>query len=281
MEPWLILGILSYFSYAISTSIDKHLMNYGHKPLTTNMFKMFFDGVVLLIIGLIFFNLYLTPKLFFWSLLLGGIYAATGILYFRSLQLDDINKTMPYYKSSSLLLTFIGAIILFNEAVNLFNYIGIILILIGIYVVLLEKKFKLPRLNKAITLVLILAILSTAYSLLAKKLLFDIEPINLAIMMYFSSAIIMALYLSVSKKQKKSFNIKSSKIMVSAFFGAIGTFFLYTALSIGDASKIYAISGIQLVFIFIIALIFLKEKFYLYRLIGTITIILGTFLISI
>jgi len=164
--------------------------------------------------------------------------------------------------------------------VNMFNYTGIALILIGVYVVLSKDGFKLPKLDKVIFLISVMVILDVVYLLSVKKLLFEIEPINLAIMLYFSSTIILACYLLSSKKQKKLFDIKSSKIIVAAFFGAIGTFLLYFALSIGNASKVYPTVGLQSVFIFIIASVFLKEKFYWHRLIGTLVVFVGIFLIS-
>ncbi len=280
MEKWLLLGILSYLSYAISTSIDKHLMNKEYDPANTNTLKMFFDGLILLIIGFLFFNLNFTFELFSWSLILGGLYAISGILYFTSLKLEDVGIIIPYLQSSGILLIFISSTIIFNEIVNIFNYIGIALILIGVYAVLSENGFKIPKLNKAVFLVLTIVILHTIYALLTKNLLFKIEPINLAIMMYFSSAMFLAGYLALFKRQKKLHNINGSKIIVAAFFGAMGTFLLYSALAVGNASKVYPIAGIESVFVFILASIALKEKFYWHRVAGTIIVFLGIFLIS-
>lgn len=255
-------------------------MNRGYNPISTNTFKMFFDGVILLIIGFLFFNLNFTFELFLWSLLLGGIYALSGIIYFASLKLKDVKTVVPYLQSSTLLLIFVSSIILFNEIANIFNYIGLVLILIGIYAVLSRKGLKFPKLDKAILLISVIVILNVIYSLLVKNLLFNIQPINLAIMMYFSSTIILACYVLLSRKQRELFDIKSSKIIVAAFFGAMGTLLLYSALSIGYASKVYPIAGLQSVFVFIIASIFLRERFYWHRLAGIITVFLGILLIS-
>lgn len=65
MEFWLLLGILSYISYAICTSIDKYLMDTKHDPLITNTVKMFFDGLTVLVLGLLFFNLDFTSELLY------------------------------------------------------------------------------------------------------------------------------------------------------------------------------------------------------------------------
>lgn len=280
MKLWLVLGILSYLFYAISTSIDKHFMNKKYDIFSTNTFKMFFNAIILLIIGLIFFKLNFTSKLFFWSLILGGIYALSGIIYFASLKLKDVEIVVPYYQSYLLFFTFIFSVILLNESVNIYNYIGIILLLIGVYTILSENGFKIPKLDKAIFLILIMVVLNLVYNILAKKILYDIKPIDLAIMMYFSCTIFLVAYILLSKKQRSLFDVKSSRIIFASIFGAMGTLLLYFALSVGNASKVYPIAGLQPFFVFIIAYIFLKTRFYWHRLIGTVIVFFGIFLIS-
>lgn len=286
MKLWLLLGILSYLSYAISTSIDKHIMNKGYDVIKTNTFKAFFDGLILLIIGFVFFELKFTSNLILGSLILGVIFAFSGILYFTALRLRDVAVVMPYAQSSTILLVFISSLIIFNESANIFNFIGAILILFGAYAVLSESTLRFPKLDKVFCLISLMVILDLMYSLLAKKLLFDINPINLAIMMYFSATIILVIfqfiYHSSKRQHQKSLIVCGNlyKIIIAAFFGAMGTFLLYSALSVGDASKVYPIAGLQSVFVFIIAPIFLKERFYWHRLIGTITVFFGIFFIS-
>jgi uncharacterized membrane protein len=55
---------------------------------------------------------------------------------------------------------------------------------------------------------------------------------------------------------------------------------LFSAAALGNASKVYPLAGLQSAFIFIIALLFLKEKFYWHRLAGTVIVFLGIFLVS-
>ncbi|MCK4781425.1 DMT family transporter [Candidatus Parcubacteria bacterium] len=281
MELWILLGILSYLSYAISTSIDKCLMNHGWNPLVTNTVKMFFDGLILLIIGLIFFNLSFTSELLIYSLLLGFLYAFSGILYFKCLKYKDVGEVVPYLQSFTILLVFIGSIFLFSESVNSYNYIGILLIIIGVYLVLLKDGLKIPKIDKILFFIFLIVILNTGYILVVKSSLHNIEPINIAIMMYFSTTLVLLGFSIFHSKQKEIFKVKNLKIIPAAFFGALGTLFLYSALSIGNASKVYPLAGLESVFVFIIATIFLKEKFFLYRFIGTIIVFAGIYLICI
>ena len=285
MELWLALGILGFISSAISTSIDKYMMNHKYGAIKTNALKMFFDGIILFIIGILFFNITITSILITWSLILGILYATAGILYFESLELKDVEEVMPFSNASITMLIFIGSIILLSETANTFNYFGIIITIIGMYLVILKDGLKYPKIDKGFHLMIGMIILTVIYSLLVKIILSGIEPINLAITMYFSTTIFLVSYLVLVKKEKLKFTNKSKnhipKIALSSFFGASATLLIYYALSIGEASKVYPLAGLQSVFIFIIATIFLKEKFSYKRLIGTFLVFAGIYLIAI
>jgi uncharacterized membrane protein len=280
MEVWLILGLLGYVAFAISTSIDKYFMNEHHNAVTTDTFKMFFNGTILLIIGLIFFNLQFTWSLFFWSLLLGFLYAITGIIYFTVLQKQDVEVVIPYAQSATILFTFIGSLLIFKEIAIHLNFLGVLFILVGIYAVLSKDGFAAPKLDKVFFLIFGIVILHTIYWLLVKNLLFIVEPVSLAILMYFSTTLFLTGFVLFSKNQRKKFKLASGKIAVSSIFGSIGTLLLYSALAIGNASKVYPLAGAQVVFIFILATLFLKEKFQWHRLIGTVIVGIGIYFVA-
>ena len=66
-----------------------------------------------------------------------------------------------------------------------------------------------------------------------------------------------------------------------AVFGALGTLLFFLALSIGNASKVYPIAGVESMLIFIFAILFLKERFEWHRFLGTGIIVLGIAFVSI
>lgn len=260
------------------------MLNHEYKIISTNILKAFFSGLILLIGGLVFFNLRFTRDLLVWSLILGFIHALSSIGYYIVLKSKNAGETMPFFQSSSVLFIFLGSVIVFNEFVTIFNYIGIVLILIGVYLLLVESSMKHPKLDRVFLLILLLTILSVISSLMVKELLFNVEPMNLAITIYFSATVILVGCQVVLKKPSSGalsyFKPRISKIISASFFGAMGTFFLYLALSVGNASKVYPIAGLNSIFVFIIASIFLREKFYWHKLIGTVIVVGGIFLIS-
>lgn len=295
MAPWFLLGVLAYMAFAISTSIDKFMMNKKYDVVSTNMLKTFFDTLILLIVGLFFFKLTFSFSTLILAFIMGVVYAIAGILYFASLKLGDVSKVMPYLQAAQLLFIFLGSLLLFKEPSNALNYLGLILLLVGIYAVLSKKGFGVPKVDKLFFYVLIIVVLHIVYWLLTKQALFGSRPISLAVAMYFFGSLVLGTYQLLLRKETRNMRngtqIKAPKptiatstipnILIAAIFGSAGTLLLFTALSIGFASKVYPLAGLQSVFIAVIALIFLREKWYWSRIIGTLLVCVGIFLISI
>jgi uncharacterized membrane protein len=263
------------------------MMKRGYWIISTSILKNFFDGLILLVVGFVFFKISLNYSLILWAFVLGFVLAVIWIMYYRSLQLNNVGEFVPVLYSTEILLTFLGSVILFNESTNYVNYIGILLILAGIYLIKsIKLKVSLANIPKATTLpILLLAILQAIYALLAKWLLTDFKPLELAVYMYLSTAFILLVYSILHKKEKTTSisKIKQTipRVFVAAVFGATGTFLLYNALSIGEASEIYPMAGVESVFVFIIASVFLKEKFYLHKFFGVMMVVLGVYFISV
>lgn len=281
MESWIFIGITAYLCYAISTILDKYLMTTKRDPVVTSNFKMFLNGVILLIIGLIFFDIEFTPKLIFWSLVLGILYGTTNALQFVCIKYGKIREVIPFFQSFSILLIFILSISLLGEKVTAFNIIGIVLILIGIFMILTNEKFTIPKMNKLFLMMLSMSILTALYFIFAKMTVSTEKPISISIIMYLSSALILLIFNLYNKKHKQLFVVSNFKIIPTAIFGALGTLLLYIALITGDLSKINPLSGTVSIVVFIVGILFFKEKFYWHKLSGTIMAVIGIYFISI
>jgi len=138
-----------------------------------------------------------------------------------------------------------------------------------------------PEYNKGMLYGGMIVVTMTIYALLTKFLLSDIRPIDLSVMMYLSSGLLIGFYKLIFDKKHRLPQLKSAKIIISAAFGATGTFLMYTALASGLASKVYALAGWESVVIFILASIALKQKLLIHRLIGILLILPGIYLVSI
>jgi len=102
-------------------------------------------------------------------------------------------------------------------------------------------------------------------------------------------SIIMALFLiavSLSLKKFNGFNFHSLSgrdwvlIVFAGIFGALSWLFYFFALKNGPVTPVVAIDRLSMVFVFIMALIFLGEPFSFKALIGVVLMVGGAILIS-
>jgi len=102
-------------------------------------------------------------------------------------------------------------------------------------------------------------------------------------------SIIMALFLlvvSLSLQKFRDFNLHSLSnrdwllIVCAGIFGALSWLFYFFALKNGPATPVVAIDRLSLVFVFIMALLFLGESFSLKALVGVLLMVGGAILIS-
>jgi drug/metabolite transporter (DMT)-like permease len=259
-------------------------MNQRFQILSTNTLKAAFNGTILAIIGVLFFDLFSTTQVTYMMLIPGIIYAVSAVIYYSILKVKEISITMPLYQSLSILFVFISTVIIFQERVTWLNYLGIAGIGLGVYLVVSEQGLQLPRIDKASLLIFLLLPIDVISALVVKTLLFDIKPLPLAISMYLSAACLLFFLQVFSKKHHfpafTELVPKLPKILCASFFGAMGTFFLFSALILGNASKVYPLAGLTSIFIFLLATFFLKEHFLWHRLLGTILAFAGIYFIS-
>jgi len=103
-------------------------------------------------------------------------------------------------------------------------------------------------------------------------------------------SIIMALFLlavSFSLRKFNGFhlNVLSNRdwllIVLAGIFGALSWLFYFFALKTGPATPVVAIDRLSLVFVFVLALLFLGEAFSAKALVGVLLMVAGAILISI
>ena len=285
MQNWLLLGLIGYLFYAISTTIDKYILKHKFGFVRMEAFKMFFDGMVLLIIGIIFFDLSLNKELLYWTIPLGAVNAGAGLFYYKALQQRDSEEITPAHRSGSILLVFLASILFLSETIHPANYLGLILLLAGIYVIRSKDGFHFPPIDKVFVLVMLVVFFDVIYALTAKQALATIQPINLAILMYFMTALTVIIYDTLNKKHRLNHfyhfrkNIKLTSF--SALFAATGTLLIYTALTYGNASQVFPLAAAEPAVLFIFATIFLKEQFSWHRLLGTLFVLAGIIFVAI
>ncbi len=280
---WFLFGICSYSAYAISTTIDKHMMNKKFDILSTTFFKCFFDGMILALLAVLFFTFELSISLLIWSLILGFTFVLGVILYYRILSQYEVTSFVPLLQSLEVLVIFLFAVFIFQENTQVVHYLGAFLTAGGVLAVAYKKsKWKIDK--KVVVFLIGLLALSVITALLTKYALATVDPVPLGIMVYFVASFLLGIYWIIFQRKNTHSSLPDSHslktIFLSSIFGAIGTFFLFYALYRGDASKVYSLSGLQSVFLIALGAIFLKEKITIRKILGIVLIGAGIFLIG-
>lgn len=286
MASWLLLGLLAFTSFGISCSVDKYILKERYYPLIVDAANVLVNSLFLIIAGLLFFDITIPWG---WKLLpiigLGLLFAASITFYFFSLKEGDATYILPFEHSVNIIFIFFFSLFIFDEVAVWYNVLGILLLVVGVFLIISDGRFGLPKFSNAIKFSLLSAGFYVAFQLLAKHLLVDVSPITLAFIFYFTAAIAVSIFLlarpSLWRKAERTFELKGlSHVAVSSLFGASGAFLLLIAVSLGDASKVYPLSAFQEVIILLIAWLFFHEKLHWWRLLGIAVIIFGIILVS-
>jgi uncharacterized membrane protein len=171
------------------------------------------------------------------------------------------------------------------EEVTMFDILGVILIMIGGYVILTDGKIVIPKKSTGILLMSIDGILLAIYGIIAKSATFSIEPILITLFMYIFITLFLAIVnfsVNFSDQVKTFQNLFKNKKLLLVSFGAslsasLGTLSLIIALSIGNAAKVLPVSRILPLFVVLIGWFGLKEKHGLSRFVGAICICFGMY----
>jgi uncharacterized membrane protein len=284
MELWLVFSVLGYMIGAVAGILDKYMMNQQYHPVTTVLLRTLFNAVFLGSAGLLFLNLRLSASLLLLAAVPAFLLAISFVVYLYVLQKKNASEIQPFSQSLDTLFIFLASILLLHEPARLENYAGVLIIVIGIYLVLAEHITKVPHLDRNLLIIVALVPSDVAYALLIKTYLGTADPIALAVSIYLMAFLILTIVSLFIRRQlqptKASLKPQLRTVLVASLCAAASAAFLYTALSQANASKVYPMAGVSSVTVFLLATVFLKEKFQIHRFIGTLIVVLGVYLIS-
>ena len=284
MELWLVFTLIGYTIFAIAGTLDKYMMNQKYDPATTVLLRTLFNGVFLGTAGLLVLHISITPSLLLLAAIPAVLLVISFVVYLYVLQRKNASEIQPFSQSLDTLFIFLAAVVLLNESARPENYVGILVIVIGIYLVLTEHITQVPHLDRYLVIIAALVPIDLAYALLVKTFLSESEPISLAVSIYLLSAVLLA-FVSLLMRRRTGLSAASLRphlriVIPASLCAATAAGFIYTALSLANASKVYPMAGISSVVVFLLATVFLKERFHKHRLIGMLIVVLGIYLIS-
>lgn len=288
IPSWFLFVFSAYILHSISTTFDKHLLKSFHSS-AFGFFKMAMNFVILIVIVVIFFFQYLpaTINWLYLLIILGFLFALGTIFYMFAMQKGAMSELVPYDYSLTIVASFFLASLFFSEKIYYYNIIGVALIFFGIWLILTKKGLWIPKFNLPVLLMTFHFIVIVIYQLLSKHIAGKLNPFVISLNMYFFCSIFVLMFMLVKQKSElsKTYKLFSKKqwfwLFLASGTAVLGTAFIYIALSKGAATKVLPVSGVLPFFIVLFGGTLFKEGNLLRKIIGTLFIFGGIFLIAI
>ncbi|HHT48498.1 MAG TPA: EamA family transporter [Firmicutes bacterium] len=284
------MWILFAFGSAVFAGLTAILAKIGIKNVDSNVATALRTVVVLLFSWLMVFIVGshrtlvdVSGKTLLFLILSGLATGASWLCYFKALQLGDVNKVTPIDKASTVL-TMVFAFIFLGEKITLIKAGAMILIGMGTYLMVYQKKQ--PSTNGVgakgslwLAYAWGAAIFASLTAILGKVGIEGIES-NLGTAIRTIVVLLMAwIIVFATKKQGtlKQIDQKSWRFLILSGFATGGSWLCYyRALQSGPASVVVPIDKLSILFTIAFSYYFLKEKLTGKTTTGLILIVAGT-----
>jgi len=283
---WIIFAFLNPVSESIRSLFIKKASSQADPILLTwanNVIPVLLFPVVMLIAGT---EIKSSFQFWYGFLCAGVIQITASILYMQAIANGDISTVVPMLSFSPLFLLVSGPLII-GEFPNGIGLIGVILVVVGSYLLNLDLKkmnplepFKAIIKNKGTRLMFIVAILWAVSGTFDKISITNSSVLQHVTFTNVLIFIVITSYLIVKKKfdWKKIYGAKRNLILISGFTTA-SYFFHYSALALTLVAYVVAMKRMSGVFAVILGAVFLKEANIKQRLLGAVVMFIGVLLI--
>ena len=283
---WLILGIFTAFFEAVKDVFGKQNLKKSDEYVVA--WSLAFFSVIFLTPWVIYTGIPELNTQFWFSLLIGGsINAVTTLLYIKAIKVSDLSLTVPLVALTPLFMLLTSPLIV-GEYPNFFDYIGILLIVAGSYLLNIKEKsqgylapFKALLNEPGPKFMLIVAFLWSITSNFDKIGVKNSSPI-FWLFSLFGTMTILLLPVLLQKTPNPSRKIIKQLPMLAAmgFFNAIGVLCQMQALTLTLVVQVIAIKRTSVLMGVLFGHFIFKEKDIQQRLLGAGIMILGVFFIS-
>ncbi len=254
---WILFALLAAITWAIINTIDKLILT---KYVKNPIIPLVVLCIINILAGIVVYYAHGFSRLSIFGLiiaLLGGTFYLLGALfYFKAVKLEEISRVVALFSFTPLVVAILAYIFL-GESFNAYTYLGIILIVLGAYLIS-TNNFTRIRSVKTLGFVLLATLSFSILYIITKYLLnyadfwtvFGIIRISIIIPL-------IPLYIMYFKPLKELFN--RPKLFVgltmNESFNLVGTFFVTLAISLGPVTLVDTMVETQPFFNLLIAVI--------------------------
>jgi drug/metabolite transporter (DMT)-like permease len=292
VELWVILSLVAALLWTVTSLINKFVLSKEMQdPILATIIGGFIISMLFIISSIVVERNILIPSyLIFIAFLAGIFYVISAYFYYSAMQKGEVSRVASFI-SLSPIFVLIFAFILLDERLTILNYAGIMLIVLGSFLISIKKDHSKYILSKVFLIAILSALFSAFRELLVKFVTIQVSFWSvifwLGLGVLVSSIFLFSLHHPyVRKKSKKG--IKHF-ILGRALSGASFIAF-FMAISMTSVSLVSAFVRIEIFFIFIAATILsyfhpkiIREKInpliFFQKLISIIFILIGAYLL--
>lgn len=283
---WLFLGIGSGLFHALMSAVSKKVLENTNQYILAFVYAAF--SIPFVLIAIFWQNLVPVNPTFWWATIgTSCLNVLALILYMKALKTGELSLTVPFLSFTPVFLIFTSALML-DEMPNHLGIVGIILIVIGTYV--LETKtgtgiwgpFKAFLKNKGGQLTLMVALIYAVSSNLDKMAIQASNPTTRILAVQAMMALLLFIIIRFRSKQRLTeLKPKLKFFWLIGFLTAASLFCQMIAFQMALVPYIVSLKRTSALFSVILGVIAFKEKNIKPRLLGTILMIIGVLFISV
>ena len=217
------------------------------------------------------------PSLEIWYFLIATI--IIHVLYrlnvIYSYKFGDLSFVYPIARGGSSLLIAIISIIFFTTSINLYGFLGILVVCLGLFLISFSSKIKFNK--QAFFLSISTAILITTYTLIdgigVRNSENGFSYIFWLIALNGVPILVISIFSKNGLRKTKSYSIKSG--VAAGIFATLSYALVVWSMQFIDIAYVSGIREISIIFATIIGMLFLSEKYASKRIMPSILIALG------
>ncbi len=297
MATWVFLSLIAAMLWALDNILDKHILTDRLKNAYSYNILTNLNDVLPVILIPLFIPVYYDPVFSVIALLFGALTVISLVYYNKAMMREEASRVAAFEWTSPIFVAILSYAI-FRETLSFLAYAGILLIVIGAFIISRKKQEKII-VSPVLGLIIIFSFLFAVGDVVSD---FSLNYIDFWSFFFWASigSVVSAILMLGFSKIRKGFvtDMQTMETKVFLMILAVSIIYyiaeilFYAALSLGPVSLVVAIIATQPMFTFIYALVlsfykpeFLKEqngKFNIItKFLGIIIIIFGAGLATI
>jgi drug/metabolite transporter (DMT)-like permease len=282
---WQLLIAISVLLYSLSVVLQRILLkNDKSEPVSFSVFFQVGVSIVIAILVLVIQGRIPIPDLhqISWSVLAMTVsYVAANIFIFKSLKITEASRFAVIF-SSKTLFAVLGTSLFFREGLILIQWLGVILILLGVVIVSIKKLD--GKFNRGDLLALVAALIFGLANINDRFLVKFFDPYSYVVVGFLLPGLAIALFYP-----KKMINLKNylkgsflwKMMILCLLYGLSAVAFFMVLQTTSNSSQLFAINSFGVIVTVVLSILILKEKTELpKKILGAVVGVIGLLLVN-